>query len=138
MNSIVTKICSRESPFIVNSSISLLILLTSSLYHPHELPSLISCLFKLLTGLSCPGCGMTHAFCGITHGEFLYAFQCNPISFAIYLLLIITGCYPLLQGNLRNHLSNIWNSYGELALLSMLVGYGICRNLINYESGGIC
>ena len=48
------------------------------------------CPFRALTGLPCPGCGMTRAFCSMGHGDLSGAFGYNalaPFVFAGALLL---------------------------------------------------
>jgi hypothetical protein len=42
------------------------------------------CSTRVLTGIDCPGCGLTRAFISISHGRFLEAWQFNPASFAVY------------------------------------------------------
>ena len=42
------------------------------------------CSTRVLTGIDCPGCGLTRAFVSISHGRFLEAWQFNPASFAVY------------------------------------------------------
>jgi hypothetical protein len=37
------------------------------------------CLFRFLTGFTCPGCGTTRAMHQILHGDFLTAFTLNPL-----------------------------------------------------------
>src|SRR5215216_7769827 len=37
------------------------------------------CLFRFLTGFTCPGCGTTRALHQILHGHFLTAFTLNPL-----------------------------------------------------------
>ena len=51
-----------------------------------HLPARPLCPFKLLTGLPCPGCGLSHAFCDISSGHFQAAWQENPFGFLFYLL----------------------------------------------------
>jgi len=46
------------------------------------------CGFKLLTGLPCPGCGLTHSFCAIGKGDFTTAVQFNLLGPALFLLLL--------------------------------------------------
>src|SRR5262245_31252568 len=45
------------------------------------------CPFHLLTGLECPGCGMTRAFAALFTGDLASAFLLNPFApmFAAYL-----------------------------------------------------
>ncbi len=50
------------------------------------------CMFRFLTGFTCPGCGSTRAAHQILHGHFVAAFMLNPlfliaIPFLLYALL---------------------------------------------------
>ena len=51
-----------------------------------------SCLFRLLTGYQCPGCGSTRAMHQLLHGHVVAAFELNPffllaIPFLLYALI---------------------------------------------------
>jgi hypothetical protein len=46
------------------------------------------CLFRLLTGLTCPGCGTTRALHAILHGHFETAFMLNPLLLIASPLLV--------------------------------------------------
>src|ERR1700730_3597558 len=39
----------------------------------------VVCVYRILFGVRCPGCGMTHAFCAVLHGHFASAFVYNPL-----------------------------------------------------------
>lgn len=47
---------------------------------PDGLPWLPGCIFHELTGLDCPGCGMTRAASACLHGEIGRAFRYNPVG----------------------------------------------------------
>ena len=47
------------------------------------------CGFKILTGLPCPGCGLTHSFCAIGKGDLGEAFYFNAIGPPLYLIAIV-------------------------------------------------
>lgn len=49
----------------------------------------VNCLFKQLTGICCPGCGMTRAFNAILHFDFINAFFYNILSLPLFIFLII-------------------------------------------------
>ncbi len=48
---------------------------------PYQLPL---CLFKLMTGYPCAGCGMTRAFEAAAHGRFREAFEWHPVGLALF------------------------------------------------------
>jgi hypothetical protein len=66
----------------------------SFIFTPDSLPTFDLCLIHATTGLKCPGCGMTHAFCAISHGHFAAAWGLNPLSFHLYLLAVLGLVFP--------------------------------------------
>lgn len=63
---------------------------------PYQLPL---CLFKLMTGYPCAGCGMTRAVVAAAHGHFLEAFKWHPLGLAFFLgawLVALAFGYELL------------------------------------------
>jgi len=62
------------------------------------------CLFRLCTGLTCPGCGSTRAMHQILHGHFATAFMLNPLfllaipfllfAFLRYSVIVMRGGIP--------------------------------------------
>ena len=46
------------------------------------------CPFRVLTGFTCPGCGITRALHHILHGHFISAFMLNPLFFLLGPFLI--------------------------------------------------
>jgi Protein of unknown function (DUF2752) len=73
-------------------------LLTSALLPASAIPALLPCPFKLLTGWPCPGCGLTHAICDISHGALAAAWTANPFGYFFYFLLVMGLLWPLLEG----------------------------------------
>ncbi|PIU19970.1 MAG: hypothetical protein COT18_04715 [Elusimicrobia bacterium CG08_land_8_20_14_0_20_59_10] len=53
------------------------------------LPHTQLCFFRALTGLPCPGCGMTHAFLALGRLDFAGAFAHNPLVFPLAALLML-------------------------------------------------
>jgi hypothetical protein len=43
----------------------------------------IPCLFRLATGLKCPGCGLSHAFAHLLKLEFAEAWEHNKLAFIV-------------------------------------------------------
>lgn len=76
--------------------------LASFLFPPERLDSLPPlCLWKTLSGVPCPFCGLTHSVVALSHGQFRAAFELNPFGPVVYLsgivLLAITA-FILLRG----------------------------------------
>lgn len=44
----------------------------------------ISCPFRTLTGLRCPGCGLTHMVLNLVKGHLFDAFACNPVFMVLF------------------------------------------------------
>ena len=65
------------------------ILTISFMWRPPDDPTFILCPFRALTGMPCPGCGMTRAFCALGHGELIKAVRFNPLSPFLYLAAIV-------------------------------------------------
>jgi len=52
----------------------------SYLYRPKVEDGPVICASRLMWGVPCPGCGLTRAFCFMSHGEFEAALQFNPLA----------------------------------------------------------
>lgn len=48
----------------------------------------IPCLFKVILGISCPGCGLTRACISVLHLDFQKAFEMNPMFWAIPIVVL--------------------------------------------------
>jgi hypothetical protein len=69
------------------------ILAVSFLFAPENLPRVPGCGFRALTGLPCPGCGLTHSLCAISHGRLGEAWAFNPFGFVFYAVaVVLLGC----------------------------------------------
>ena len=63
--------------------------LISAFFKPSTGEYFTICGFKNLTGLPCPGCGLTHSFCALTQGDIGGAFTFNLLGPLLYLALIV-------------------------------------------------
>ena len=87
------------------------------------------CIFRLVTGLTCPGCGTTRALHQIVHGHFLDAFMLNPLlllaspfllwAFLRYSMTVLRGSTPR---------KNALPAPYIYAVFFIVVGFWIFRN----------
>ena len=92
-------------------------------------PLRIPCFFRTVTGLQCPGCGVTHMILALLHLDFPTAFHANPVLFCLlflwagaYLAFLLTRAPCLTQkGWLFRTLT--YSSIG------CLLAFGVIRNL---------
>lgn len=89
------------------------------------------CAFKMLAGIPCPFCGMTMAFCEMSHFYFVRAFDIQPAGVAVYFLCLGAGLFFLARGLLGNPFVDVRKErYWPLAFNTLLWFVGIvwiCR-----------
>ena len=89
----------------------------------------IPCVFRLITGLKCPGCGVTRMCLHLLHGDVLSAFHDNGAVFLMLvpgLLLFFRWCRSYVMTGERR-LSPGANRMAVVAAV-LLVSFGIARN----------
>ena len=69
------------------------VLLASVFYSPSRADAngqyFTLCGFKALTGLPCPGCGLTHSFCAVGKGDVREGFAFNAVGPPLFLVSIL-------------------------------------------------
>jgi hypothetical protein len=55
---------------------------------PDALPVIPLCIFRSLSGLNCPGCGLTHAFLAAGRGQWRVSALYHPLGPALYAALL--------------------------------------------------
>ena len=119
------------------SLISLAVLLTSLVLPAGGFPGIDTCAFHALTGLSCPGCGLTRAFCAISHGHFQEAWNLHPFSFLFYAAVLICVAAPLLKRQfpaITGARSALAFRLGALVLAGALLLYGGWRAKAQWDA----
>ena len=90
----------------------------------------IPCPFRLVTGLKCPGCGITTLLVELFHFNFEAAFWANPLTFCLlpfFVALIVYLCVIYVRkGSLQ--LPN-WMTGVVIAVVVLYVIFGVVRNL---------
>ncbi len=92
----------------------------------------LPCLFNLITGLKCPGCGITRMFISLLGFNFFSAFNHNPGIFIILPFLIFIF-FNICATYVNSGEIDINKKYNHLiyALIMYLVSYFIIRNIYN-------
>lgn len=106
-------------------------LAASFLLAPADLPRLDLCVLHRLTGLPCAGCGMTRAFCAISHGDFTGAWEFNPFGFVFYAAFVFIALLPFLERPFPSLDGRIWHRRESriafVALLGAMTVFGLWR-----------
>jgi hypothetical protein len=84
------------------------------------------CPFKIITGIDCPGCGLTRGCLCVLIGQWKRALEYNPMSFAWVLLII----FLLLQRYLLNMKKIFWEVPAFIVSITTIILW-IQRVIIN-------
>ena len=99
-----------------------------------QLPSV--CQFKNVTGLDCPGCGLTRAFVSIAHGRIAEAWQYNGASLLVFAFVLMQIPYRAIQiwrirsGREELHMPRTTNAILFIVAGAMFVQWGM--KLVRY------
>ncbi len=91
----------------------------------------IPCVFNLITGLKCPGCGISRMFLSLMRLDFKSAWKYNPAVIVISPFLahlIFSGCYRWVKfgKNTETKFDNVL----AIVLIFVLILFGIIRNVV--------
>ena len=87
------------------------------------------CPFKALTGIPCPGCGITRAMLSITKGDFHGAFSYNPFSFFLLFMVIISVVPGKQADKLPSFAPVVMNYFFIVVLIAVLIFWFFARLL---------
>lgn len=88
----------------------------------------VPCMFRLLTGLKCPGCGITHMLMYLCQGRFSAACRSNQYLFVTLPFLSYEVVYALICYLWERHISRR-NSRILYGYIAGLLAFGVLRNL---------
>ena len=98
----------------------------------------VVCPFRLVTGLPCPGCGMTRAWVFLAHGRLGEAVSANPFAFvtmpaALVIVLLVVAAWvrrrpmPDLRRGVRHPVGKVliasWIVFGVVRAVAVLTGH---------------
>lgn len=112
--------------------ITILIFLVANIVYYSIFHSFIPCLIHKISGLYCPGCGVSRMMLSILKLDFYQAFRYNPF---LFIMLIITLVYQLIKLITRKLLTKEikLNNYIYIGLLVITIVFGILRNLDQFS-----
>jgi hypothetical protein len=90
----------------------------------------IPCVINKLTGIKCPGCGMTHAIVELVNGNIKGAMEYNALVLNVFpalCLYLIYRCVRYIKGN--DEKFYIWEYILLIVFCVAVVGYGLIRNI---------
>ncbi len=91
----------------------------------------IPCVFRLITGLRCPGCGVTRMCICILHGDFAGAVRENMAVFCMlpaFALLLITRSVDYVRTGRRSLFR--WENVMAWIMIAVLLAFGVIRNIL--------
>ncbi|MDE6220064.1 MAG: DUF2752 domain-containing protein [Lachnospiraceae bacterium] len=90
----------------------------------------IPCWFNKLTGLKCPGCGMTHAIAQLWTGHIKHALEYNALCVSVLPIACLYILYRAVCYVNNDEAFCIWEYVILAILLAVTIGYGIMRNIL--------
>ena len=109
-------------------SLIVILLCTSFFFLYTKINIFIPCIFHELTGLYCPGCGITRCLIAIIKLDFMQAFRYNMLVFILLPIFIFIGIKKYYCWLLNKQCILFSNRfYITLAIITIL--FGILRNI---------
>jgi hypothetical protein len=85
-----------------------LVLLAAAL--PSQGAGIQICFFRYLTGLPCPGCGLTRSLSCILHGDFARGYEYHPFGYVLLPLFVLVASTLFLSVDRRSQLEDFVRS----------------------------
>lgn len=92
----------------------------------------IGCIFHKITGLYCPGCGLTRCIKSLLNLDFYQAFRYNPLFIIFGILLIIYTIFIYFTKKQLFSVKYISNKTWYILVFITII-YGICRNISSFS-----
>lgn len=115
---------------VLKANIILLLILISYYYINKYTGFYIPCIFREITGLKCPGCGITHMIFDMLNFRFVEAFYENPLVFIYFPFIVAYYFYMtyLYIYNKRDKVLTKIPNYIWTIMIVITIIYGIVRN----------
>ena len=114
------------------------VLVASWAYAPYVDRGPVVCMLHGITGLPCPACGLTHAFCDLAHGRLASAAAHNAFAFPLFLFFLVaipTAVVELALGRRLTYYKFIYSMRLAYAMGAALALYHMARIGVWFFSG---
>jgi hypothetical protein len=104
------------------------------LYRSHVYGGSTLCVARLITGIPCPGCGLTRATCSMLHGEWTLSLSMHLLCLPVLAYLTIVWL-----GMVSQALGSDWRPdlrRGSFVLLVSMLVYHAVRLVLFFSNGG--
>jgi len=103
-------------------------------YHFTEIG--IPCIFRLITGVSCPGCGITRMLAALFFLDFHAAYEANAYLFVTFPFAVFELIFEV-RRKLLHKRPPLWNQILLILYLTGLISFGILRALSEPHTHGL-
>lgn len=90
----------------------------------------IPCLFYTITGLQCPGCGISRMFLALFQLDFAAAFHYNAAVLCLLPLFILVGVRKIYLYIRYNRKKDLLSDIGVWGMIVVLILFGVLRNIL--------
>jgi len=97
------------------ASAALIVLAVSYLYAPYVHDGPVVCLLRGLVGIPCPSCGLTRAFCALSHFELREALRYHALSPIVFGAVVATPFVAAYEVATGRFISRRWLYSSKLA-----------------------
>lgn len=97
---------------------------------PATFPLFPKCIFKSLTGYSCPGCGLQRALHAALHGHLAEAWRYNAMLPVLLAVLVAYATSAMWRGRWPRLWASLNSAWAATAVLAVIVLWWLLRNLL--------
>jgi hypothetical protein len=114
---------------VIASGAAVLVLGISYAYAPYAHDGPVVCLLRGLVGIPCPSCGLTRAFCALSHFEVREALRHHALSPLIFAAVVATPFVAAYEVATRRPVSRPWLFSSKLAwgLATLFLAHHVVR-----------